>query len=122
MEKIAECIQANTIEIQEKALSNAIKQQDEEAAATIARSIRNRLLNESDKEVILDRFKLKVPNKPETVEEWLTFLKELGEVLTNEWALYRQALRDLPKQEGFPFEIEWPVKPSDKNDKVENNI
>lgn len=24
---------------------------------------------------------------------------------------YRQALRDLPQQEGFPFNIEWPVKP-----------
>lgn len=25
--------------------------------------------------------------------------------------LYRQALRDVPQQEGFPFEVEWPVKP-----------
>lgn len=24
---------------------------------------------------------------------------------------YRQALRDITMQEGFPFEIEWPVKP-----------
>jgi hypothetical protein len=27
------------------------------------------------------------------------------------WATYRQALRDVPKQAGFPFDIEWPVQP-----------
>ena len=25
---------------------------------------------------------------------------------------YRQALRDVTKQDGFPFDIEWPVKPN----------
>ena len=27
------------------------------------------------------------------------------------WATYRQALRDIPAQEGFPNEIDWPVAP-----------
>lgn len=27
------------------------------------------------------------------------------------WATYRQALRDVPAQAGFPWTIEWPVKP-----------
>ena len=27
------------------------------------------------------------------------------------WATYRQALRDLPQQAGFPATINWPVKP-----------
>ena len=27
------------------------------------------------------------------------------------WAAYRQALRDIPAQPGFPFEVVWPVKP-----------
>lgn len=27
------------------------------------------------------------------------------------WAAYRQALRDLPAQPGFPAEIDWPIKP-----------
>jgi len=26
------------------------------------------------------------------------------------WAIYRQALRDLPQQDGFPYTIEWPTK------------
>ena len=28
-----------------------------------------------------------------------------------EWAAYRQALRDVPQQAGFPDNIQWPVKP-----------
>ena len=31
--------------------------------------------------------------------------------LTAEWAAYRQALRDIPEQPGFPHNVEWPVKP-----------
>jgi len=27
------------------------------------------------------------------------------------WAIYRQALRDLPSQEGFPNEVTWPTEP-----------
>ena len=28
-----------------------------------------------------------------------------------EWAVYRQALRDVPAQAGFPFEVNWPTRP-----------
>lgn len=28
------------------------------------------------------------------------------------WATYRQALRDVPQQSGFPTEITWPVAPA----------
>ena len=27
------------------------------------------------------------------------------------WATYRQALRDIPAQQGFPLEVQWPVQP-----------
>ena len=27
------------------------------------------------------------------------------------WAIYRQALRDIPAQNGFPFTVEWPTSP-----------
>jgi hypothetical protein len=27
------------------------------------------------------------------------------------WATYRQALRDVPTQSGFPWAIQWPTKP-----------
>ncbi len=28
------------------------------------------------------------------------------------WRVYRQALRDLPAQSGFPTNVTWPVEPS----------
>lgn len=28
------------------------------------------------------------------------------------WTAYRQSLRDLPSQEGFPYTVTWPTKPS----------
>jgi hypothetical protein len=36
---------------------------------------------------------------------------QLTEEKKTEWATYRQALRDLTTQEGFPWEITWPTKP-----------
>ncbi len=27
------------------------------------------------------------------------------------WADYRQALRDVPEQPGFPWSVQWPAKP-----------
>lgn len=32
--------------------------------------------------------------------------------MTSGWATYRQALRDVPSQAGFPNTITWPSKPS----------
>ena len=96
-------------EMQEQALGTAIANGDAETAAEIARKIRNRLLRDSDAEIALDR--LTVPSGA-SFTEWLSFLRTLGEALTNDWAKYRQALRDLPKQEGFPFDIQWPVSPA----------
>jgi hypothetical protein len=33
--------------------------------------------------------------------------------MTPEWASYRQALRDITSQGGFPYAIEWPTKPGE---------
>jgi hypothetical protein len=33
--------------------------------------------------------------------------------ITTEWASYRQALRDITSQGGFPYTIEWPTKPGE---------
>jgi hypothetical protein len=35
----------------------------------------------------------------------------VDEVLQAAWRAYRQALRDIPEQPGFPMEVEWPVAP-----------
>jgi len=36
---------------------------------------------------------------------------EGGTAVSTEWATYRQALRDVSAQEGFPNDITWPEKP-----------
>ena len=36
---------------------------------------------------------------------------ESSQSIPTEWATYRQALRDIPQQVGFPVTIDWPVKP-----------
>lgn len=38
---------------------------------------------------------------------------ENGQNLPAEWATYRQSLRDVTAQTGFPFEITWPAKPNE---------
>jgi hypothetical protein len=53
------------------------------------RTQRNRLLRESD---------------------W-TQGKDISENTSNAWAIYRQELRDLPLQGGFPYSVQWPVAP-----------
>jgi hypothetical protein len=35
---------------------------------------------------------------------------ELGEPVPTDWATYRQALRDITLQEGFPYNVTWPTK------------
>jgi len=35
----------------------------------------------------------------------------LADRITDEWTAYRQALRDIPSQAGFPVSVTWPTKP-----------
>lgn len=37
---------------------------------------------------------------------------ESGEPVPAEWLSYRQALRDITTQEGFPYSVVWPVSPN----------
>jgi hypothetical protein len=36
----------------------------------------------------------------------------LADRITDEWRTYRQALRDVPAQAGFPTNVTWPTEPS----------
>ena len=56
-----------------------------------ARFTRSKLLNESDW--------TQIPNNPLTTE------------IQQEWALYRQQLRDITDQAGYPLNIIWPTPP-----------
>lgn len=61
----------------------------DEAVAREARATRNRLLASSD---------------------W-TQLPDVPQAVKDAWASYRQALRDVTAQSGFPWTITWPSKP-----------
>ena len=37
--------------------------------------------------------------------------KDIPDNVSGVWATYRQALRDVPSQSGFPWEVTWPAKP-----------
>jgi hypothetical protein len=45
--------------------------------------------------------------------DWIVITHtEKGMNIPLEWEVYRQALRDITGQEGFPFSVDWPIKPS----------
>lgn len=44
--------------------------------------------------------------------DWIVIKSyERGQNIPAEWELYRQALRDITAQAGFPYEVTWPTKP-----------
>lgn len=67
---------------------------DSEAEAKQMRAMRDSKLSASDIAVLPDR--------------WAAMTSEQQAA----WATYRQALRDIPTQAGFPWDIAWPEKPT----------
>jgi hypothetical protein len=48
--------------------------------------------------------------------DWITAKSyELGEPVPIEWVTYRQELRDITAQEGFPYSVIWPENPIEKS-------
>ena len=72
-------------------LPYVVEQQPLEQAERNIRSRRDGLLQETD---------------------WIVIKSyERGQNIPAEWELYRQALRDITAQAGFPYEVTWPTKP-----------
>lgn len=87
-----------------KAYDNACQERNAEDAALFARKLRNKLLDMSDKEMTLDRLNLDMSSATK-------FISSIAHIFSGAWAAYRQALRDLPQQEGFPFDVQFPAAP-----------
>ena len=117
-EAMAAAQKAETMEVLQAAYKRACEELNEEDAAAFARKIRDKLLNETDSRVALDRFNISVPSGT-SFTAWLSFLKSLGESITGAWAIYLQALRDLPEQDGFPFNVTFPTPPEIENSGTE---
>lgn len=43
--------------------------------------------------------------------DWTQIASHLSTEQKSAWEVYRQALRDVPQQEGFPLEFQWPTEP-----------
>lgn len=114
-EAMADAQKAELTETLKEAYERACTEQNEEDAAEYARKIRNKLLADSDSRMSLDRFGLTVPTGI-TFTAWLQFFKGLGTIITGNWAKYRKELRDLPQQEGFPFNITFPTPPEENSE------
>ncbi len=78
--------------------------------AAEVRAKRDALLAETDKEMCLDRLGLTSP-EGSTFTAWMGFLKTIASAVFGPMAKYRQALRDIPQQEGFPYDVTFPVPP-----------
>ena len=110
----------NLEEVIESDISNwlkDVKQKAYDKAAEEIRKKRNKLLEETDKEMCLDRLNLKMPEEL-TASNLLSGIKEFFEGLSNifngKMAKYRQELRDITKQEGFPYNVVWPKNEDQK--------
>lgn len=101
-ENLAEIVGANTTSWLEYA-----KQAEYDRLAATVRAERDQLLAASDKEFALDRLGLDC-SSPEML------LAALAGKINGEMAEYRQALRDITAQPGFPYTVEFPKKPSRK--------
>ena len=84
---------------------------DETSAAAIVRRRRNELLARTDEHMVLDRIGLTTPSY--TLTGLIEFIKTMVKALSGDWAKYRQDLRDLPEQPGFPFNVVWPEEPKE---------
>lgn len=87
-------------------LLSRLKQIEYDDLAQKVREKRNALLAESDKYMALDRLGLDTSNA-------IAFLASLKKIFTNNWSKYRQALRDITEQEGFPYDVVFPTRPED---------
>lgn len=93
------------------------KQIERDELAAEVRAKRDALLADTDKDFVLDRINLNIPEKV-TASTMLNAVKDifavLGTVCSGEMAKYRQALRDMPEQEGFPYNVKFPAKPNNQ--------
>lgn len=111
-EAAADARRAELMETMQLAYKNACNAGNAEGAANIARAIRNKLLDSSDKEMSLDRLGLDTSTTTK-------FIASLVKIFSGAWAQYRQQLRDIPEQAGFPFDITFPIPPDSENAEVE---
>ena len=107
-DNLAEIIEKNT----DKWLKD-VKEKDYNEVAAEVRTKRNELLKETDKEMCLDRLGIEIPENlsmTNIISALKGFFDGFSNISKSNIAKYRQELRDLTNQEGFPYNIVWPTK------------
>ena len=110
-EKLEESIENNY-----EAWLELAKDTDYQELAKKVREKRDELLADSDKQLLLDRIGLDLPgdiNATNLLVVVKTLFENLTKILRGDWAKYRQELRDITKQKGFPYDVEFPKKPEE---------
>ena len=72
-----------------------------------------KMLQESDKDMCIDRLDIKLPENlsaTNLLAGMKQFIEGLSNIFNGKVAKYRQELRDIPNQEGFPYKVVWPNK------------
>lgn len=104
MQAICDKQRSDSEDVIRSAYQKAVESENEELAAELARKLRDKLLTNSDKEACLDRLNIDATSIS-------ALLASLAKLSSNTWMVYRQHLRDIPQQEGFPFNIDWGTSP-----------
>lgn len=107
LEAIRQAELGETTAALQAAYAYACMTQDEPRAASILRTLRNRLLEESDKHMMMDRVGVDTSSLG-------ALIQSLSHLLDGSWVRYRQALRELPEQAGFPLSVTFPVPPKEE--------
>ena len=115
MEAMCDQLRSEMSDVLERAYAIAVEERDEDRAAELARKIRNKLLDASDKYNTVDRvFNFDLPKTISTtnvISAVKTLIEGINGITANEWSVYRQHLRDITDQPGFPFDIDWGTAP-----------
>lgn len=91
-------------------VKSAAKKEYDKLAAEI-RKERNRLLLETDADMCIDRLQIKLPedlSATNLLSGMKQFIEGLANIFNGKMAKYRQELRDITKQDGFPYNVVWP--------------
>ena len=115
MEAMCDQLRSEMSDVLERAYAIAVEERDEDRAAELARKIRNKLLDDSDKYNTVDRvFNFDLPETISTtnvISAVKALIKSIHGITANDWSVYRQHLRDITDQPGFPFDIDWGTAP-----------
>lgn len=115
MEAMCDQLRSEMSDVLERAYAIAVEERDEDRAAELARKIRNKLLDASDKYNTVDRvFNFDLPETISTtnvISAVKALIEGINGITANDWSVYRQHLRDITDQPGFPFDIDWGTAP-----------